>query len=124
MDNRKYVNRLTIIILLTNIPAALSLPLFFRVSLGWILGSLASAGNLVWLAYNINASLSLAPNKAKLKAIKGTYLRLLALLVYSILVMSLFQPNIISFGFGLMAGQIVIYLFEFTRRFMNRENKG
>jgi len=117
MDNRKYVSRLTTIILLTNIPAVLTLPLFFKVSLGWILGSLASAGNFFWLAHNVNASLALAPHKSKLKAVKGAYLRWLALLLYSILIMSLFRPNLISFGLGLLSGQIVIYLYELTRSF-------
>lgn len=124
MDNRKYVTRLISIILLTNIPAVLTLPLFFKVSLGWILGSLASAGNLAWLAHNVNVSLKLAPGKSKLKAVKGAYLRWLALLFYSILIMSLLRPNLISFGLGLLAGQIVIYLYEITSRFMSWENKG
>ena len=123
-DNRKYVIRLIVIILLTNIPAVLTLPMFFKVSQGWILGSLASAGNLLWLAHNVNASLSLAPNKSRLKAVKGSYLRLLALLVYCILVMSLVKPNIISFGLGLLSGQMVIYLYEFYIRIKSRENKG
>lgn len=121
MDNRKYVVRLITIILLTNIPAVLTLPLFFKVSLGWILGSLASAGNLIWLAHNVRTSLSLAPVKSRLTAVKGTYLRLLALFLYAILCMSLLRPNLISFGLGLLAGQIVIYLDEFTRRLMKRE---
>jgi ATP synthase I subunit len=120
MNNRKYVSRLIAIILLTNIPVALTLPLFFRVSLGWILGSIASALNLLWLAHNVNASLSLVPNKSKLKAVKGTYLRLLALLVYSILVLSFLKPSIIGFGLGLLAGQMVIYLYEFIRRFFKQ----
>ena len=124
MDNTKYVARLFTIILLTNIPAALTLPLFFKVSLGWILGSVASALNLLWLAYNVSSSMSLSPNKSKLKAVKGTYLRLLALLVYSILIMSYVKPSIIGFGLGLLAGQIVIYLYEFIYRMISRENKG
>ena len=122
MDNRKYVNRLIVIILLTNIPAVLTLPMFFKVSIGWILGSIASASNLLWLAHNVGASLALAPGKSKLKAVKGTYLRLMSLLVYSILMMSLIKPNIISFGLGLLAGQIVIYLYEFLSRLFSREN--
>ena len=121
MDNRKYVIRLIAIILLTNIPAILTLPMFFRVSLGWILGSLASAGNLLWLAHNVNASLTLDPSKSRLKAVKGSYLRLLVLLVYSILIMSLIKPNIISFGLGLLSGQIVLYLYEFLSRILSRE---
>ena len=122
MSNRQYVKRLIVIILLTNIPAILTLPMFFKVSLGWILGSLAGAGNLIWLASNINASLMQTPVKSKLKAVKSSYLRMLALLVYSILIMSLLRPNIISYGLGLLSGQMVIYIYEFFSRINSRES--
>jgi len=122
MNNRKYVTRLILIILLTNIPAALTLPMFFKVALGWMLGSFASSANLLWLAYNVRVSLVIAPTKSKLSIMKGTYLRLLFLLVYSILILSIIKPNLISFGFGLLAGQIVIYLYEFVSRNLSREN--
>jgi len=113
-----------LIILLTNIPAALILPMFFKVGLGWILGSIASSINLFWLAYNVHGSLDLVPTKSRLSLVKGTYLRLLFLLVYSVLVLSFIKPNLVSFGFGLLAGQMVIYLYEFGSRFISRENKG
>jgi len=124
MNNRKYVARLILIILLTNIPAALILPLFFKVALGWILGSIASAINIFWLAYNVHSSLDLAPAKSKLSLVKGTYLRLFFLLVYSVLILYFIKPDLVSFGFGLLAGQMVIYLYEFVSRFLSREKKG
>jgi hypothetical protein len=122
MKNKQYVNRLLTIILLTNIPAVLFLPMFFKVALGWILGTIASSVNLLWLAYNVNSSLNGPPGKAKLKAVKGTYLRLFSLLVYSVVVMSFIRPDIISFGLGLLAGQMVIYLYELISRIRSREN--
>ncbi|KQC05876.1 MAG: hypothetical protein APR54_07970 [Candidatus Cloacimonas sp. SDB] len=122
MKNKQYVIRLLTIIILTNIPAVLFLPMFFEVALGWILGATASSVNLYWLAYNVNSSLDASPGKAKLKAVKGTYLRLFCLLVYSILIMSFIRPNIISFGLGLLAGQMVIYLDELISRIKGREN--
>jgi len=115
VENRKYVKRILVIILLTNIPAALTLPLFFREALGWILGSTASAINFVWLAYNVKMSLNLQPTKSKLNAVKGTYLRLLFLLIYSVLILNFVKPNIISFGLSLLAVQMVIYLNEFVK---------
>ncbi len=115
MENRKYVKRILVIILLTNIPAALTLPLFFREALGWILGSTASAINFIWLAHNVKMSLSLQPTKSKLSAVKGTYLRLLFLLIYSVLILNFVKPNIISFGLSLLAAQMVIYLNEFIK---------
>ena len=115
MENNKYVKRILVIILLTNIPAALSLPLFFREALGWILGSVASAINFFWLAHNVKMSLGLQPTKSKLNAVKGTYLRLLFLLIYSVLILNFVKPNIISFGLSLLAAQMVIYLNEFVK---------
>jgi len=115
VENRKYVKRILVIILLTNIPAALTLPLFFREALGWILGSTASAINFIWLAHNVKMSLSLQPTKSKLSAVKGTYLRLLFLLIYSVLILNFVKPNIISFGLSLLAAQMVIYLNEFIK---------
>ena len=112
MDNKAYVKRIITIILLTNIPAILTLLIVSEEGLGWILGSLASAINFYWLAFNVKASLELQPSKSKLKAVKGTYLRLIFLLIYSILVLSFIKPNLISFGLGLLAAQVVIYLNE------------
>jgi hypothetical protein len=115
MENKRYVKRILVIILLTNIPAILTLPLFFREALGWILGSIASAINFIWLAHNVKMSLDLQPTKSKLNAVKGTYLRLLFLLIYSVLILNFVKPNIISFGLSLLAVQMVIYLNEFVK---------
>jgi len=114
MDNKTYVKRIIAIILLTNILAILTLPLFFKEGIGWILGSLASAGNFLWLAHNVEQSLNLQPSKSKMKAVKGTYLRLFFLLVYAVLVLTFIKPNIVLLGLGLLAAQIAIYLFEFV----------
>ena len=112
MDNRAYIKRIVTIIVLTNIPAVLSLPLFFKEGLGWILGSLPSAANFLWLAHNVKQSLQMQPQKSRLTAVKGTYLRLLSLLGYAVLVLTLLKPDVIFFGLGLLSAQIVIYLFE------------
>ncbi len=115
MENKKYVKRILVIILLTNIPAILTLPLFFREALGWILGSIASTINFIWLAHNVKISLDLQPTKSKLNAVKGTYLRLMFLLIYSVLILNFVKPDIISFGLSLLAVQMVIYLNEFVK---------
>lgn len=114
MNNKAYIRRIMTIILLTNVPAILSMLLFYKEGMGWILGSLASVGNFLWLAHSVQLSLELQPAKSKLKAVKGTYLRLLSLLVYAVLILTFIKPNVIFFGLGLLAAQIVIYLYEFT----------
>ena len=113
MDNKTYIKRILSIILLTSLPVILILPLFFDEGMGWILGSLASAVNFWWLAHNVKQSLELQPTKSKLSAVKGTYLRLLFLLVYAVLILHFIKPNLVFFGLGLLAAQIVIYLVEF-----------
>ncbi|MBN1327307.1 MAG: ATP synthase subunit I [Candidatus Cloacimonetes bacterium] len=101
------------------------MPIIFRESLGWILGSLASALNFWWLAQNIKKCLDLFPAKAKELSLKGTYLRFVFLLVYSVLLIGIVKPNIFSFGLGLLSAQIVIYLHELITRFKdNRYFRG
>ncbi len=112
--NMVFENKITVTILLTLIPAILCLPLFFEAGLGWILGAFASAVNFRWLAVNVRNNFSQNPVKSKLSAVKGTYLRMLFLLVYSILILSFIKPNVISFGLGLLAGQIIIFLHVLT----------
>jgi peptidoglycan biosynthesis protein MviN/MurJ (putative lipid II flippase) len=119
MENTTYPKRILTIILLTNIPALLILPLFFKEGLGWILGSIASAVNFMWLARNVRVSLNLQPTKSKLNAVKGTYLRLLFLLVYAVLILQFIKPNLAIFGFGLLAAQIVIYMNELISSLRN-----
>lgn len=109
MNNKIYVKRIVIIILLTNVPAILSLPLFYKEALGWISGSIASFINFIWLADNVKKSMRLLETKSKLNAVKGTLLRLLFLAVYSVVIVYLLRPNIVVFGLGLLSAQICIY---------------
>ncbi len=121
MNKRKYLRRILLIIFLTNIIATLTLPLFFNDAIGWILGSFASIGVLLWMAHDIEKNMNLMPGNAKLKTIKSLYLRYLALIVYSVLIIRLVKPNIITFGLGLLASQIAIYFNEIYERL--RRNK-
>jgi hypothetical protein len=121
MNNRKYLRRILLIIFLTNIIATLTLPLFFNDAIGWILGSFASIGVLLWMAHDIEKYMNLMPGNAKLKTTKSLYFRYLALIVYSVLIIRLVKPNIITFGLGLLASQIAIYFNEIYERL--RRNK-
>ncbi len=105
-----YVGKILLIISLTNIPAILTLPLLYRESLGWILGTLASAGNFYWLSYVVKSGLSENASASKLNALKGFYFRFLALVFYAVLVVKFIKQDIIIFGFGLFTVQIIIYV--------------
>ncbi len=121
MNKRKYLRRILLIIFLTNIIATLTLPLFFNDAIGWILGSFASIGVLLWMAHDIEKNMNLMPGNAKLKTTKSLYFRYLALIVYSVLIIRLVKPNIITFGLGLLASQIAIYFNEIYEKL--RRNK-
>ncbi|HHE37905.1 MAG TPA: hypothetical protein ENL20_04955 [Candidatus Cloacimonetes bacterium] len=125
MKNKEYIRRILIIIFLTNILAILSLPLFFKQSIGWIAGSFASIVNFLWLAQNVKKSIDLYASKAKLKSIKGSLLRYSFLIIFSLLIIYLIKPDIIIFGLGLLASQMAIFVNEiFERIRKNRYFRG
>ena len=120
-DNNKYIKKILLIILLTNIPAFLSLPWFFHQSISWILGTIGSAGNFFWLAHNLKKGIGLLPTKSRVSAAKGSLTRYAALTIFALAVFFLIKPNIIIFGAGLLSAQIVIYIVEIVRNL--KDNK-
>ena len=120
-DNKKYVKKIVLIILLTNILAILSLPWFFKQSISWIMGTIGSAGNFYWLAHNLERNLGIAPTKSRVNAAKGSLLRYAALTGYALAVFFIIKPNIIIFGAGLLSAQIVIYIVEIVRNLRNNK---
>lgn len=117
MNNDKLLRKIIIIIAISNIPVIITAPWFLEQSLGWIFGSMASAGRLIWLYYDLKKTVYLAENKAKIAASKGYYLRFLALIIYSVLVVLFLKPDIIIFGLGLLSAQIAIYLNTIIERY-------
>jgi len=120
-DNKKYVKKIVLIILLTNILAVLSLPWFFKQSISWIMGTLGSAGNFYWLAHNLEKNIGLVPTKSRINAAKGSLLRYAALTSFALAVFFVLKPNIIIFGAGLLSAQIVIYIVEIVRNLRNNK---
>jgi hypothetical protein len=120
-DNKKYVKKIVLIILLTNILAILSLPWFFKQSISWIMGTIGSAGNFYWLAHNLEKNIGLVPTKSRINAAKGSFLRYAALTGVALAVFFVLKPNIIIFGAGLLSAQIVIYIVEIVRNLRNNK---
>ncbi|MBC8385980.1 MAG: ATP synthase subunit I [Candidatus Cloacimonetes bacterium] len=112
VDNHRYIRRILVIIYLTTTLSILFLPMFFGEAIGWMLGSIASSINFILLARSIRKGLNLEADKSKLKAVKGTLLRYVFLIVYSILIMIIIKPNILTFGISLLSAQIAIYVNE------------
>ena len=112
MNTIKYVQCVIFIIFLTDVIAISILPLFFKDALGWILGSVGSAISFWWLAMNLAKNLDLFPSKTKIKTVKNSLLRYMFLMVYTLIIMGVVKPNIITFGLGLMSSQMAIYLYE------------
>jgi len=121
-DNNKYIKKILLIILLTNIFALLCLPWFFKQSISWILGSLGSAGNFYWLAYNLKKNLGMIPSKSRVNSAKGSLIRYACLIMFALFVLFLVKPNIIIFGFGLLSAQIVVYVVEIVNNIRNSKN--
>jgi len=99
-NNNRYIRRIMLIILLTNILAILTLPWFFKQSISWILGSLGSAGNFYWLAHNLKKSIELIPTKSRVNSAKGSLTRYAVLTVFALVIFFIVKPNIIIFGVG------------------------
>ncbi|MDP8203799.1 MAG: ATP synthase subunit I [Candidatus Tenebribacter mawsonii] len=120
-NNNRYIRRIMLIILLTNILAILTLPWFFKQSISWILGSLGSAGNFYWLAHNLKKSIELIPTKSRVNSAKGSLTRYAVLTVFALVIFFIVKPNIIIFGVGLLSAQIVIYIVEIVRNLKNNK---
>ncbi|MDN5353614.1 MAG: hypothetical protein PWQ09_370 [Candidatus Cloacimonadota bacterium] len=110
MKKNKLVNRILFIIFLTNIPAILSLLMFFKEGISWILGSLISAANFWWMSQQTYKQFGLLQAQAKAKSLKSFYIRYLALIVCALAVAYFVKPNLIIFGVSLLSAQIAIYL--------------
>ena len=120
-DNNKYIKKILLIILLTNILAILTLPWFFKQSISWILGSLGSGANFYWLAQNLKVSIGLMPTKSRVNSAKGSLMRYAALTIFALTIFFLVKPNIIIFGAGLLSAQIVIYIVEIVGNLRNNK---
>ncbi|MBT5420594.1 MAG: hypothetical protein HOK80_06855 [Candidatus Cloacimonetes bacterium] len=120
-DNNKYIRKILLIILLTNILAILTLPWFFKQSISWILGSLGSGANFYWLAQNLKVSIGLMPTKSRVNSAKGSLMRYAALTIFALTIFFLVKPNIIVFGAGLLSAQIVIYIVEIVGNLRNNK---
>ena len=109
-ETRKLIKRILLIICLTNLPMFFLLLLDWRKALGWILGSIGSGINFYWMGQYAYKNLMLDENSSKVKTTKSFFIRYLVLLVYSAIVMLIIKPEPISFGLGLLAAQISIYI--------------
>ena len=123
INSEKYFKKILVIISLTIGASILTLPLLFEEALSFILGSLASVANFIWLAMSIKKGLMLGENKAKVSAAKSALLRYSSLVIYSVLILLLIKPEIIFFGLGLLMAQIAIYFNEVLKLLGKKDKK-
>ncbi len=118
MENDKFLKRILIIIFLTNLPNVIMMPIVYKLSIGWILGSIASTINFIWL-FKQALRLNIYDEKQSMKqSFIGFSLRYLFLAVYSVLVLLLIKPNILMYGLGLFSAQLAIVInqgYEYIR---------
>ncbi len=111
LDNPKLlIKRVILIIFLTDVLAALTLSLFFRQALGYLLGSVGSMVYFLLLARDTKQILDTATGKAGVKAFKTFYLKYVFLILYSIAVVKFLPVDIFLFGIGLLSMQIALYI--------------
>ncbi|MFO7897243.1 MAG: ATP synthase subunit I [Candidatus Cloacimonadales bacterium] len=120
MKNNALLLRIVKWVLWSNLPFLVTAYWFWPEFLGWFLGSVASAGRLIWLEHDVRKTLDLSQKKAKIAGAKGYYFRFLALVIYSVLVVYFLQPNIIMFGMGLLSAQLAIYLDAIRERYYKK----
>ncbi len=111
LDNpRLLVKRVILIIFLTDLLAAMTLSLFFKQALGYILGSAGSVVYFLLLARDTKQILDTASGKAGVKAFKTFYLKYVFLILYSVAIVKFVPLDIFLFGIGLLSSQIAIYV--------------
>ena len=110
MNTNKYIKKIVVIIILTSIPFIALIYTKPTIGLGWVLGALASCVNFLFMAKSASKVLGLTEKGSKIKTIKGFYLRYVFVLIYAVLVVKILNVDIISFGLGLLASQIAIYI--------------
>ncbi|MCD4651613.1 MAG: hypothetical protein K8S56_07505 [Candidatus Cloacimonetes bacterium] len=120
-ETRSRIIRVIRIISLTLLLALLTLPINFPKAIGWICGAVAGIIYIVWLTRDTEQIVNIATVSGKTKAIKGFYLRLVFLIIWSVLVVYLIKPDILIYGVGLLSAQAVLFLDAF--RFAGKENE-
>lgn len=112
---KNYVRKILLIIFLTSLPFLALLPVsfFFELKIkywAYLLGAFASAINF-WLLYkNADTLLQLPEAEAKVKSLKGFFLRFGVIVIYSIVCVGILKTDIVLFGLGLLSAQFSIYL--------------
>jgi Na+/H+-translocating membrane pyrophosphatase len=107
-----YLKKILGIIALFDIIAVILYSYYPNQSLGFILGSIASAVNMVWLANSVRKNLLKQEKESQVSSLKSFYLRYPSIILYSVAIIYFVKVSIIFFGIGLLTGQIAIYLIE------------
>jgi hypothetical protein len=81
-------------------------------AISYIFGAVISVINIWWMNRNITGALSLNESKARLNTFKNVFLRYFVLLAGSLVLVKFAEVNIIIYGLGLLAGQIVIIILQ------------
>jgi len=110
MNNKKFMNRILLIIFLTNLPLLIIMPVLLKQVIGWILGSIASAINFYWMYRQVNQMNCNNEKESMKNAFLGFNVRYLFLLVWSVVIILLIKPNIILYGVGLLSAQMAIII--------------
>ena len=113
VKNKDYLKKILSIVGFYNIP-----PIFFIFSnsfipISFLLGSLGSCLNFILITFFTEKAVYQNSRKS---IVKGSYIRNLFLIIYSVFLILFLPINIISFGVGLLMVQISIFTYEIYLR--------
>lgn len=129
MKTNKYILKIFLIIVLTNI--AIFFSVFIKGKMwgfySYALASLASAINFGWQAYALRSVVTAVASESQKKALFGFYFRYLFIALYSFVLFYFLEGklDILFFGFGLLSSQVSIYIessYRILKRFIDKHS--
>ena len=122
-DNKKYIFTILKIICLTNIPLLIFIAHDFKSTIGWMTGSFAAAVNFLFLAFHTENMIYQGGKSGGKRARASFLFRYLFLAVWSLFIMMVVKPNIITYCLGLLAAQLSIVIYQIYSWLMNSKYK-
>jgi len=91
--------------------------------IGWMAGSFASAVNFGLMAFHTESMVLQGGKAGSKRASKSFVFRYLFLILWSIFVLIVIKPNVMTYCLGLLASQLSIILYHIYSSIMNSKYK-
>ena len=117
--NKNYIFSILKIICLTNIPLLIFVVSDFRSTLGWVAGSFAAAVNFLFLAFHTENMILTGGKSGGKRAGRSFIFRYLFLIVWSLFILIVIKPNIVTYCLGLLSAQLAMVIYQIYSSIMN-----